>query len=213
MNMIYGAINEAVFQQIPPDAKKILDIGCGSGALGQKIKENQDCQVVGVTYSQEEANLASQVLDSVIVVDINELDTSSLRQFDCIICSHILEHLYDPCLFAKKLHNNLSVDGRIVVALPNVLHFKQRWQFIKGHFKYTDGGLMDKTHFRFFDWDTAYELLVDSGYKVSYRYADGYFPLPIIRKFVRPWEKSLNDFATTKLPSLFGVQFILVAGK
>lgn len=111
----------------------------------------------------------------------------------------------------KKLHNNLSEGGKIVVALPNVLHFKQRWQFIKGNFKYTDGGLMDKTHFRFFDWDTAYELLIDSGYKVSYRYADGYLPLPVVRKFLGSMEKKLNNFATTNFPSLFAVQFILVA--
>ena len=211
--MIYGAINQAVFQQIPPEAKTILDIGCGSGALGQKIKENQNCQIVGVTYSHEEANLASKVLDSVIVADINALDTSSLGQFDCIICSHILEHLYQPNIFLKKLHNNLSEEGKIVVALPNVLHFKQRWQFIKGHFKYTDGGLMDKTHFRLFDWDTAYELLIDSGYNVSYRYADGYLPLPVIRKFLGLMEKKMNNFATANFPSLFGVQFILVAQK
>ena len=106
MSMIYGAVNQAIFQQIPPEAKNILDIGCGSGALGQKIKENQDCQIVGVTYSQEESNLATQVLDSVIVADINDLDTSSLGEFDCIVCSHILEHLYYPDIFLKKLHNN-----------------------------------------------------------------------------------------------------------
>ena len=211
--MIYDAFNYAVFDQIPTDAVTILDVGCGSGILGKKLKENRDCHVVGITYSQEEASLAAKILDSVIVANLNEIDTSTLGQFDCIICSHVLEHLYEPSALLKKLHKNLSDEGKLIVALPNVLHFKQRWEFIRGHFKYTDGGLMDKTHFRFFDWDTSYELLVNSGYRVIYRKADGYLPLPLIRRFFRPIEKRLNDFATLNFPSLFGVQYILVAGK
>jgi 2-polyprenyl-3-methyl-5-hydroxy-6-metoxy-1,4-benzoquinol methylase len=83
--MIYDAFNYAVFDQIPSDASTILDVGCGSGTLGKKLKENRDCQVVGITHSQEEADLATKVLDSVIVANLNEIDTSTLGQFDCII--------------------------------------------------------------------------------------------------------------------------------
>ena len=211
--MIYTSINQPVFQQIPQQSKRILDIGCGSGNLGQAIKQKLNCEVVGITYSKDESDLASQYIDTVIVADINELDTSTIGEFDCIICSHILEHLYSPEKLLIKLHDNLTKEGKLIVALPNILFFKQRWEFIKGNFKYTDGGLMDKTHFRFFDWDTAYELLIDSGYKVSYRCADGYLPLPVIRKFLGSMEKKLNNFATTNFPSLFAVQFILVAQK
>ncbi|MFM6496325.1 MAG: methyltransferase [Dolichospermum sp.] len=37
--MIYTSTNQPVFQQIPQHSKKILDIGCGSGILGQTIKQ------------------------------------------------------------------------------------------------------------------------------------------------------------------------------
>lgn len=121
--MIYTSINQPVFQQIPQHAKKILDIGCGSGNLGQAIKQNLTCEVFGITYSEDEANLASQCLDKVIVADINQLDPSILGEFDCIICSHILEHLYNPEKLLIALHNNLSKEGQLIVALPNVLFF------------------------------------------------------------------------------------------
>ena len=114
--MIYTAINQLVFQQIPQQAKRILDIGCGSGNLSQAIKQKLNCEVVGITYSEDEANLASQFLNNVIIVDINELDTSTLGEFDCIICSHILEHLYNPEKLLIKLHNNLSKEGKLIVA-------------------------------------------------------------------------------------------------
>jgi len=209
--MIYSSVNQPVFQQIPQQAKQILDIGCGSGALGQAIKQKQSCKIFGITYSQNEADLASQYLDDVTVADINEIDLSTFGKFDCIICSHILEHLYSPEKLLTKLHNNLTEDGVLVVALPNVLFFKQRWEFIKGNFKYTDGGLMDKTHFRFFDWETAYQLLIETNWDVKQRIADTHFPLPFIRKFIRPLESTLNHLVAQKFPSLFGTQFILVA--
>ncbi|MFM5889673.1 MAG: hypothetical protein ACKOQS_15530, partial [Dolichospermum sp.] len=100
-------------------------------------------------------------------------------------------------------HNNLSKEGKLIVALPNVLFFKQRWEFIKGNFKYTDGGLMDKTHFRFYDWETAYQLLIQTNWIVTQRIADVHFPLPLIRRFVRPLEPKLNQFVSHKFPGLF----------
>ncbi|MFM6506570.1 MAG: class I SAM-dependent methyltransferase [Dolichospermum sp.] len=209
--MIYTSINQPVFQQIPQHTKKILDIGCGSGILGQTIKEKINCEVFGITYSEDEASLASQCLDKVIVTDINQLDPSILGKFDCIICSHILEHLYNPEKLLTALHNNLSKEGKLIVALPNVLFFKQRWEFMKGNFKYTDGGLMDKTHFRFYDWETAYQLLIQTNWIVTQRIADVHFPLPLIRRFVRPLEPKLNQFVSHKFPGLFATQFILVA--
>lgn len=209
--MIYSSINKPVFDQIPLDAKNILDIGCGSGALGKAIKETRQCRIVGITYSDKEANLASQRLDSVIVADINELDISSVGHFDCIICSHILEHLYKPEKLLIALHQNLNKGGKLVVALPNVLFFRQRLEFIKGKFKYTDGGVMDKTHFRFYDWDTAYQLLTSTNWVVTERIADVHVPLPVVRKLVSPVEPKLKKFVGERFPGLFGTQFILVA--
>ncbi|MGB7441355.1 MAG: class I SAM-dependent methyltransferase [Coleofasciculaceae cyanobacterium] len=209
--IIYGAINQSVFAFVPQSAKRILDIGCGSGILGRRIKQNINCEIVGVTYSESEATLASKYLDKVLVNDLNSFNSHQLGQFDCIICSHILEHLYQPQELLKQLNNNLTSEGVLIVALPNVLHWKQRLEFLKGNFKYTDGGLMDKTHFRFFDWDTSLTLIENSGFKVTSRSSDGYFPLPLIRKIIQPVAFSLDKLATKTMPGLFGTQFIIVA--
>jgi SAM-dependent methyltransferase len=211
--MIYASINKAVLQQIPQQAQRILDVGCGSGSLGQAIKQSRNCEIVGITYSEAEANLASQFLDKVIIADMNELNLSNIGEFDCIICSHILEHLYQPEKLLVKLSGCLHSDGVLIIALPNTLHYKQRLEFLKGNFKYTDGGVMDKTHFRFFDWDTAFDLVNNSGWQIVLRCADGYFPMPLVRKFrfIQPLVSHLDKFVSTKMPSLFGTQFIIVA--
>jgi SAM-dependent methyltransferase len=212
---MYQAINQSLQSYLPDNARRILDIGCGAGNLGKFIKEDRECEVVGITYSHAEAELAARVLDRALVVDLNtSVLPKDIGQFDCIICSHILEHLYEPQDFLIKLHHYLTADGKIIVALPNVLHWKQRVIFMKGDFKYTEGGLMDRTHFRFFDWQTARDLLMQSGYQVLCAEADGCLPLPAIRK-IMPLKLSngLDRIALTKFPGLFGFQFVFLAAQ
>lgn len=211
--MIYKAVNKAVYSQIPKSVNRVLDIGCGSGQLGKKIKETIKCEFIGVTYSESEAKLASKYLDQVLIQDINYFDTSDLGIFDCIICSHVLEHLYNPSAFLVKLKKNLSQAGILIVALPNILFWKQRIKFLKGKFRYTDGGLLDKTHYRFFDWDTSLELIQESGYILKYRLADGNIPFPFMRKLFPNYCARLDNIVTNMFPSFFGSQFILVSTK
>lgn len=206
--MFYDAVNQKVFSCIQKTTRRLLDIGCGSGALGDKVKQKMGCEVVGITFSDAEAELAFKRLDHVVIQDLNHFDPGFLGKFDCVVCSHVLEHLYQPQILLKKLHESLMPEATLIVALPNVLHWKQRLQFLKGNFKYTDGGLMDRTHFRFFDWETAHALIEESGYQVLKAQADGSFPLPVVRKVFPKLGSFIDQAAIKRFPGLFGFQFV-----
>jgi hypothetical protein len=90
------------------------------------------------------------------------------------------------------LHNNLTTEGKSIVSSLSIMFFKQRWKSIKFNFKYTDGRVMDKTHFCFFDWDTACRILADTNWVVIERIDGIYLPLSFIRKFLYPLEPILN---------------------
>jgi SAM-dependent methyltransferase len=204
----YGALNEPVLAAVPLTARRILDVGCGTGNLGGAIKARQPAEVVGVTYSEDESDKARLLLDAVVVADLNGLDPLLLGTFDCVICSHVLEHLYWPADFLRAVRPCLLRGGRLVVALPNVLAWRQRLQFVCGRFRYTDGGLMDRTHFRFFDWRTAQELVAEGGYRVIGVAADGGFPLA---RCVPGLGKIISRLSLRSFPGLFGWQFIIIA--
>ena len=211
VNLIsYGAVNSAILPYVPPTAKRVLDVGCGTGTLGKVLKQEMNCEVVGLTYSNEEAKEARDNLDQIIVCDLNTYNFEQIGRFDCIICSHVLEHLYDPGATLERMRANLAENGILIVALPNILHWRQRIQFLKGHFRYTNGGLMDSTHFRFFDWETSLELVQKSGFKIAARHTDGYFPLPVLRNKFGALARSLDKSVTKARPGLFGTQFIIV---
>ena len=210
----YDALNISLIKYIPKDSKSILDIGCGSGALGKFIKENINpkASITGITYSENEAVTARERLNSVIVADLNTFDFNTLGKFDLIICSHILEHLFNPSSILNSLQGNLTPAGKILIALPNILYWKQRMKFIKGHFKYSKGGgLMDDTHFRFFDWTTAQDLIKENNFNIIDSTAIGNFPLPLIRKVIPSFITNKIDQTFSKLlPGLLGFQFIFL---
>lgn len=210
--LVYSTLNPSVLKNVPRDAKHILDVGCGSGQMGEAIKAQQPCHVTGLTYSEEEAQQARSRIDEVFVCNLNEPLPGQLGQYDLIICSHVLEHLYDPGTVVRNLSRHLTTDGRLLVALPNVLNWKQRMQFVRGRFRYSpNGGVMDQTHYRFFDVHTARSLLLDSGLQVVHFEAQGNFPLPGLRRIVPGLAGMVDRAGLSVSPGLFAYQFVMVA--
>jgi cyclopropane fatty-acyl-phospholipid synthase-like methyltransferase len=210
MGLIYQAANPAVLGSIPRDAKRILDLGCGDGALGVALKGRGGCHITGVTCSEDEAVHARSRLDQVIVADLNHWQPEGLQPFDTIIASHVLEHLHEPEVLLGRIRGLLGAGGFLIVALPNILFWKQRIEFLRGNFRYTDGGLMDRTHVRFFDWKTANQLLGESGFVVTESFADG--NLPLARFLLGPGRR-LKNWSLRRFPGLFGFQFVFTCRK
>jgi SAM-dependent methyltransferase len=209
---IYSGINDAVISYVPVTANRILDVGCGTGTFGEALRGVREREVVGITYSADEAALAERRLTAVHRADLNTFDLNTLGRFDCVVMSHVLEHLYSPEEFLLQVRDILEPNGVIVVALPNVVVWWQRIQFMFGRWRYTDWGILDRTHFRFFDLCSSAELLRESGYEIVMRRCDGQFPLI---KPLRPWIGELGNridrFMSELVPGLFAMQFLYLA--
>jgi hypothetical protein len=106
----------------------------------------------------------------------------------------------------------LELGGTLAVALPNLLFWKERLQFLRGRFRYTEGGIMDSTHYRFFDFVSAQELIHAGGYRVVDADADGVLPLgPLRRLLPSSWTTRCDNWGLRKFPGLFGWQFLIEA--
>lgn len=208
--MIYGSVNESVFARIPARVGSVLDVGCGDGRFGAVLKARLGCHVTGLTYSVEEAALAREKLDEVVVADLDRFDFQPTRRFDCIVCSHVLEHLKAPSLVLNRLGGLLAPGGVVVIALPNALHWRQRVAFALGRFRYTDGGIMDRTHLVFFDWTTARDLVREAGLRLEYAGSTGIFPGA---KWLPSLKPGLDRLASLLAPGFFGVEFVMVASR
>jgi GT2 family glycosyltransferase/2-polyprenyl-3-methyl-5-hydroxy-6-metoxy-1,4-benzoquinol methylase len=164
----YGFERPEVLQLVPEDATRILDVGCGTGRLGENIKKRQNAVVYGVEPQHETAELASTKLDHVWNCTIEEaLHEIADDTLDCIITADVLEHLVDPWSVLKQLQKKLKHGGKIVASIPNVQHWSIAKQLLEGSWRYETLGLLDSAHIRFFTRRSIYELFCNAGLKIT----------------------------------------------
>ena len=106
----------------------------------------------------------------------------------------------------------LSPAGLLVVALPNVLNYRDRLNFVLGNFDYTETGVMDQTHVHFYTYRTGQELLEMNGFQVVSASAQGAFPLWKLRKLLpKTTVGNLDTLACKSYPGLFALQNVYTA--
>ena len=167
----YSRINTGLLQLIPPDAERILEIGCGTGALGARYKRiNPLVHYFGIELNPAAAELASPHLDGVTVKDVASIDFDDLDlptgQFDCLIYGDVLERLLDPCKVLSRQSEWLSPDGLVLACIPNI----QNWRVIKGllegRWECRNEGLPDLSHTHFFTLDSIRQLFDSAGLQI-----------------------------------------------
>ncbi len=76
----------------------------------------------------------------------------------------VLEHLRNPWQILRDTKEILTEDGYVVASIPNIAHGAIRLALLQGEFEYTEFGILDNTHLRFFTRKTVEDLLENSGY-------------------------------------------------
>ena len=95
---------------------KILDIGCGAGDFLQYMKENH-WNINGVDTSNKARKIAKKKLN-IKVMDPKDW-INNKEKYDVITCWHSLEHVHEPWVYLDKIKKSLTLNGFLIVALPN----------------------------------------------------------------------------------------------
>jgi 2-polyprenyl-3-methyl-5-hydroxy-6-metoxy-1,4-benzoquinol methylase len=194
---------------VPVHAATILDVGCGAGDNARCLRE-RGAIVDGITLSPGEAALARDSCRNVWVHNLEAgLPEEARGLYAAVLCSHVLEHLCFPAKLLEDLYRVLEPGGSLVVALPNMLFYRNRLRLLCGHLEYEAGGLMDDTHFRWYSFASAQRLLQEAGFTRVSAAADGSLPLPGLRRIAPArWLAPADRAATRWFPGLFGFQLL-----
>ena len=179
-NEYFGRIRKNLIAEISCQQNKILEVGCANGLTGYELKRRGIAsEVIGIEINHNAAQEAKTRLDYVVCGDIEKLSLEEScftnESFDYIICGDVLEHLKDPWGQLTKLRSLLKPNGHMIISLPNIRYWSALAPLVfRGDWHYTDAGILDRTHLRFFTKKTAIELCQQAGFtKVTCKSAIG----------------------------------------
>jgi SAM-dependent methyltransferase len=145
--------NPDLLDRIPLEARVVLDVGCGSGALAAAYRPlNPRACLFGIEQDADAAALAADRMDAVATLDVEQtpLPFALPGGIDCLIYGDVLEHLKDPWAVLRRQVEALSEAGTVLICVPNVEHWSFAARLLKGTWDYEPNGLFDETHLRWF---------------------------------------------------------------
>ena len=146
---------------------KILDVGCGDGSFSHYIKDKFN-KIYGAEIAYEAALIAQKQNIITSVMDLNLSLPYKDNTFDAVICSDVIEHLFDPGFLLSEIYRVLRPNGQLVLTTPNIRYFRHLYRLIfEGIFPHTcsDTFVWGGGHLHFFTRKDTHKLLIKAGFK------------------------------------------------
>jgi 2-polyprenyl-3-methyl-5-hydroxy-6-metoxy-1,4-benzoquinol methylase len=164
----YGNDRSDLVGALPRPIGRVLDVGCGAGAVGRGLRVAGAEWVAGIELEPTAAAAAAEHYDQVRVGTVESQLDEVHGPFDTICAYDVLEHLADPYDVLRRLRAITRPGGHLDVSVPNARHFSLvRDLVLRGTFGYTEWGHRDNTHLRWFTRRDIVAAVADAGWTVE----------------------------------------------
>lgn len=121
---------------IPPGSR-VLDLGCGDGALLAELTEHHGCSGTGVEIEPASVVAAVRRGVSVLALDVDrDLGMFADDSYDVVVLSQTLQVTHRP---AAVLAHMRRIALRGVVSVPNFAHWRHRLTLLRGRMPVSRG--------------------------------------------------------------------------
>lgn len=208
--------NKRVMVEWAPPGSRVLEFGCATGYMSRVLRVDRGCQVTGFEYSPAAAQQAAPFCELMggRGIEDERCWAPLTGPYDVAVFGDVLEHLRDAETVLRRTRELLATDGRLLVSLPNVAHHTVRWQLLRGHFDYTESGLLDDTHLHFCTRSSMLATLRHCGYRadeLAFSVQPTRLDYILRRLRLGILERALNRVAYGLIPDAVAFQWLVLA--
>ncbi|WP_418318253.1 methionine biosynthesis protein MetW [Piscinibacter sakaiensis] len=125
---------ELIAEMVPPGSR-VLDLGCGDGALLAHLRDHRQCTGYGIEIA--DANVLACTQRGVDVIQLNLEDGLAMfddQSFDVVLQLDTMQHLRNT----ERMLRETARVGRIgIVSFPNFAHWMNRLRVLGGRMPVT----------------------------------------------------------------------------
>lgn len=144
----------------------VLELGPGPGAMTRVLLDRGHAVTV-IENSPDALEALRSSTAEVVEADLDQAGWAEElrgRRFQAILACDVLEHLRAPERVLSLLREFMGPAGRIIISIPNIAYAGVLAALRLGIFDYSDKGLLDHTHVRFFTRRNLEKLLQGHGW-------------------------------------------------
>jgi trans-aconitate methyltransferase len=155
---------------MPPEARKVVEIGCRDGAFAKAYKQrNPICNYTGMEADPALVQAARPHCDFVYNNSLEHAGPDfwdHVRNADTWVLDESLEQMDDPWRMLQKIRTNIAPGGKILATLRNFQHWSLQARLNAGDLRYGTQGL-DLNRKRIFTRGAMLELFQLAGFQIS----------------------------------------------
>jgi 2-polyprenyl-3-methyl-5-hydroxy-6-metoxy-1,4-benzoquinol methylase len=144
--------------------RSICDLGCGNGHISGRLAA-LGYQVTGVDASASGIQIARRAYPGVQFIEALIDRDLKLGNFDLVVSSDVIEHLYRPSDLLEAAHSLLLPGGQLLVGTPYHGYLKNLVLAAAGKMDAHFSALHDGGHIKFFSVTTLSQLMRRHGFE------------------------------------------------
>lgn len=145
--------------------KSICDLGCGNGHIAGRLA-SLGYEVTGIDASRSGIRIAQQTYPQVKFVEsVINAELTGFENFDLVISSDVIEHLYRPSDLLEATHALLKPGGHLLLGTPYHGYLKNLALAVTGRMDSHFSALHDGGHIKFFSVRTLSQLLTTHSFE------------------------------------------------
>ena len=155
-----------ILQKVTPGSV-VLELGASTGIMTNYMKNQLGCEVYICDIDETAMQIAKQFSNGSWLGDLDTLQWAEAFEpvkFDYVVCADVLEHLRNPEGVLAQTKSVLKDDGSVLLSMPNVAHNSVVLHLLENRFDYTEVGILDQTHLKFYTYPSLKRLCANAGY-------------------------------------------------